>query len=220
MSAYILVSALVGDRVDGIEVSDPKCPIDLRDHPDAMAWAEGQGYGPDNPDELVYVQRADEADVPAGFESYRLEVPKAGRPRVGPALNIRLPEETIAHLDVIAGLTQQSRTALIRHYVLTCLQETGWWWQLPNGQEIMFGKPGHHVAQHEHMQGVPYAVIGGRHAEVAVAGLEPVDVDENYRLADRYTVADREAQRKWAEGKLDEFGPIDPAICDCKQSMA
>jgi hypothetical protein len=74
MTSYLLISAAVGDQVAGVEVSDPACPFDIGAHPDALAWAEGQGYGLDCPDELIYVQTVGEEQVPTGFATYRVEV--------------------------------------------------------------------------------------------------------------------------------------------------
>lgn len=76
MHTVTLVSAVVGDRVDGIEVSDPECPINLPDYPDAVDWATRQGWAGDD-NELVYVL-AEDAEVPAGFPVYRLEVEATG----------------------------------------------------------------------------------------------------------------------------------------------
>lgn len=143
-----------------------------------------------------------------------------GRPEVGPPINIRLPQETIDHLNVVASMTQQSRASLIRHLVMTTLSETGWWYPAPNGSEVTFGAPGHHVAEHVHMQGIPYAKVTHGHAEVGIAGLDPVDLDENYQLADRCEFADQESAKQWAEQRLSELAPIEPASCGCRGALA
>ena len=67
---YVLISAMTGDHVHGVEVSDPDCPIDIQQYPDALDWATRQGWGPDASDELIYVQPAEDRDVPDGFASY------------------------------------------------------------------------------------------------------------------------------------------------------
>lgn len=68
-STITLVSANPGDVVDGIEISDPACPVDWSHLPDAaQSWAREHGYGPDSEDELVYVLNRD-AQVPEGFPS-------------------------------------------------------------------------------------------------------------------------------------------------------
>lgn len=74
MASYLLVSATTSDRTPGVEVSDPECPINIEDHPAALAWAQEQGWGND-PDELIYVVAAgsDEADeIPDGLPVYQL----------------------------------------------------------------------------------------------------------------------------------------------------
>lgn len=76
---YTLISAATNNRtpgVPGVKVSDPDCPINIHDHPGAVAWAEAQGWGLDDPDELVYVLD-DEEEAPAGFPLYRIEVEAA-----------------------------------------------------------------------------------------------------------------------------------------------
>lgn len=66
-----LVSAAPGDAVPGVELSDPDCPITWPELPKpAQKWASSQGYGPDNPDELLYVL-SQEDSVPSGFKSFR-----------------------------------------------------------------------------------------------------------------------------------------------------
>lgn len=75
MSSYILISATSSDRVPGVEVGDPDCPIDIHNYPEAVAWAEAQGWG--DPDEMIFVVKEGEEDIPAGFPTYYLEVEEA-----------------------------------------------------------------------------------------------------------------------------------------------
>lgn len=82
---WTLVSALAGDRVPGVEVSDPECPIDIHDYPEAVEWAEAQGWGND-PNELVYVIPDDGTEVPTGYPTYRIEP------------DINLSEQTAQHI--------------------------------------------------------------------------------------------------------------------------
>lgn len=67
---HVLISALQHDRVPGVEVSTPECPIDIHDYPEAVAWAQAQGWGPD-PAELIYVADAD-AQISPGYPTYQL----------------------------------------------------------------------------------------------------------------------------------------------------
>lgn len=71
---FTLVSAATGDRVPGVEISDPESPISW-EHlpPDAQGWAEAQGYGSDDA-ELLYVLR-DGEQAPAGSVSYQVSLP-------------------------------------------------------------------------------------------------------------------------------------------------
>lgn len=52
-----LISAAPGDIVPGHELADPHCPcvpgLALRD--DVIEWMSNMGYGPDDPNELVYL---------------------------------------------------------------------------------------------------------------------------------------------------------------------
>ncbi len=65
-ATYILISALAGDRVPGVEISSPESPVEWADLPrSAQSWAVELGYGSEG--ELLYV--ADEsAAIPLGFE--------------------------------------------------------------------------------------------------------------------------------------------------------
>ncbi|WP_239404621.1 hypothetical protein [Frankia sp. Cj3] len=70
---YIFVSAIAGDRVPGIEISDPDCPVTWDDLPqEARRWARTQGYGGDE-GELLYVLTPGQ-DVPDGHPSLAIEM--------------------------------------------------------------------------------------------------------------------------------------------------
>lgn len=79
MNTYVLVSAITGIYAGGVghELADPDCPITWQDLPeDARRWARDQGYGPDNPDEVIYVCDPDDVDeVPDDLPTYRVTVP-------------------------------------------------------------------------------------------------------------------------------------------------
>ncbi|MFF2852713.1 hypothetical protein ACFVT5_41430 [Streptomyces sp. NPDC058001] len=75
-----LVSAESGDRMPGHELADPDCPEipGLLDRPDVEAFMEENGYGPDNPDELMYLVTEDDLDsIPDGFPTLTIRLPKA-----------------------------------------------------------------------------------------------------------------------------------------------
>ncbi|MFF2751139.1 hypothetical protein ACFVVA_37085 [Kitasatospora sp. NPDC058048] len=70
MPTIHLVSAAPGDTVPGHELADPDRPQypGLLERPDVAAWLDALGYGPDNPDELVYlVSDDDPTAIPSGF---------------------------------------------------------------------------------------------------------------------------------------------------------
>ncbi|MFJ2191640.1 hypothetical protein ACIOJE_27525 [Kitasatospora sp. NPDC087861] len=70
MPTIHLVSAAPGDTVLGRELADPDCPEypGLLERPDVAAWLDALGYGPDNPDELVYLLTDDgPGTIPPGF---------------------------------------------------------------------------------------------------------------------------------------------------------
>lgn len=79
MTTYVLVSAITGIYAGGVgyELADPDCPITWQDLPeDARRWARDQGYGPDNPDEVIYLVDPDDVDeVPDDLPTYRVTVP-------------------------------------------------------------------------------------------------------------------------------------------------
>ncbi|MEU9606142.1 hypothetical protein [Streptomyces sp. NPDC048057] len=77
MSTMYLISAAPGDLVPGRELADPECPEvpGLLDRPEIAAWLAQVGYGPDAPDELVYLlAEGDAGAVPAGFEYLAVSV--------------------------------------------------------------------------------------------------------------------------------------------------
>jgi len=64
-----LVSAYAGDRIPGIEISDPTSRVSWDDLDDeTQEWAWSLGYGPDNPDELLYILPPG-VEVQPGFPS-------------------------------------------------------------------------------------------------------------------------------------------------------
>ncbi|MFE2346500.1 hypothetical protein [Kitasatospora cineracea] len=76
MPTIWLISAAPGDTVPGHELADPDCPDipGLMDRPDVAAWLDSIGYGPDGPDELVYLATEDDDETPDGFEHLRVEL--------------------------------------------------------------------------------------------------------------------------------------------------
>jgi hypothetical protein len=70
MPVIYLVAAEPGDRVPGHELADPDCPEypGLLERPDVAAWLDRIGYGPNEPDLLVYLAAEDDGGIPAGFE--------------------------------------------------------------------------------------------------------------------------------------------------------
>ncbi|MFJ6566667.1 hypothetical protein ACIQNU_04555 [Streptomyces sp. NPDC091292] len=77
--AVVLVSAQSGDQVPGHELADPDCPEipGLLDRPDVEAFMEAHGYGPDDPDELMYlVTESDLDDIPDGFPTLTIRLPR------------------------------------------------------------------------------------------------------------------------------------------------
>jgi len=77
MPIVYLVSSGTGDRVPGYELADPGCPEipGLLGRPAVTEWLDALGYGPDNPDELVYLVAEDEAeDIPDEFDSLAVEL--------------------------------------------------------------------------------------------------------------------------------------------------
>ncbi|MFE6868324.1 hypothetical protein ACFVFS_17380 [Kitasatospora sp. NPDC057692] len=75
MSTVHLVSATVGDRVPGHELADPGCPEapGLMERPDVIAWMKAIPYGPDHPDELVYLVTEDD-EIPDGFPTLTISL--------------------------------------------------------------------------------------------------------------------------------------------------
>ena len=72
-----LVSAQTGDRIPGHELADPDCPSipGLLDRPDVQEFMDANGYGPDDPDELMYLITEDE-DIPDGYPTLTIRLPK------------------------------------------------------------------------------------------------------------------------------------------------
>ncbi|MEU4296396.1 hypothetical protein [Kitasatospora aureofaciens] len=71
MPTLHLISAAPGDLVPGHELADPNCPDfpGLFERADVAAWMNAHGYGPDRPDELVYLVTEDATDpIPTGFD--------------------------------------------------------------------------------------------------------------------------------------------------------
>lgn len=139
LTTYILVSALSGDAVPGIEVSDPECPVDITAHPAALAWARAQGWGIDD-DELVYVvdPRVDDVDaVPSGSETFRLDVETAPvvdaaalitpttRAIVASAAEAAIEREYGADRDVVTGATMIATAAITQDIAPAWIQTYG-----------------------------------------------------------------------------------------------
>lgn len=63
-----LISAHAGDSVPGVELAecDGQPWIEILDLPQVKKFFATQGYGPDNPDELMYAVEGDE-EIPTGF---------------------------------------------------------------------------------------------------------------------------------------------------------
>lgn len=76
MTTITLVSAAPGDLIDGVELGDPDCPNipGLMDHPEVAEFLRANGYGPGNPDELMYLLQGD-ASIPEGLESVTITLP-------------------------------------------------------------------------------------------------------------------------------------------------
>lgn len=77
LTIYTLVSAHPGDRVPGHELADPDCPEvpDLLEQDEVTAFFAAQGYGPDEPDELMYLVTEDQtAEIPDGFPALTVRI--------------------------------------------------------------------------------------------------------------------------------------------------
>lgn len=73
-STITLVSAAPGDIIDGTELAELGGLYARLCDLGAKQWLDSTGYGPDNPDQLVYVLD-DDAALPAGHQTFRVEVP-------------------------------------------------------------------------------------------------------------------------------------------------
>jgi len=77
LTAVTLVSANPGDRVPGHELGDPDCPDvpGLTDNHEVQAFFTEHGYGPDQPDELMYLVPQDNVDdIPDGFPTLTVHI--------------------------------------------------------------------------------------------------------------------------------------------------
>jgi hypothetical protein len=77
MTATItLISATPGDLVPGVELAHPDCPEipGLLDRPEVTAFLANNGYGLNDPDELVYLVADDNAEIPAGYPTLTVQV--------------------------------------------------------------------------------------------------------------------------------------------------
>lgn len=73
--SFTLISAAPGDTVPGYELADPSCPEvpGLLEHPGVLAFLDLHGYGPDAPDELMYLI-TDVNQIPAGFPTMTVRI--------------------------------------------------------------------------------------------------------------------------------------------------
>jgi hypothetical protein len=71
-----LVSARAGDIVPGVEISDPDCPEipGLLDRPDVREFMKENNYGLGDPDELVYLIRDEDTELPPGLPALRVDL--------------------------------------------------------------------------------------------------------------------------------------------------
>lgn len=76
MATATLISAAPGDRVPGHELTDPDCPAipGLNDRPEIRAFLAEHGYGPDEPDELMYLVLDDDAEIPSGLPTLHVQL--------------------------------------------------------------------------------------------------------------------------------------------------
>ena len=70
-----LISANPGDHVPGHELADPACPSipGLLDRPDVREWVTTIGYGPEDPDELIYLVTDPDQAIPTGYPSLTVQ---------------------------------------------------------------------------------------------------------------------------------------------------
>lgn len=73
--SFTLISAAPGDIVPGHELADPQCPEvpGLLEHPGVRAFLDLHGYGPDQPDELMYLI-TDTSQIPDGFPTMTVRI--------------------------------------------------------------------------------------------------------------------------------------------------
>lgn len=76
MTTVTLISAAPGDHVPGHELADPDCPEvpGLMERPEVESFFAEHGYGPDEPDELMYLVTDDDAEIPSGFPTLTVEI--------------------------------------------------------------------------------------------------------------------------------------------------
>lgn len=72
-----LVSAQTGDSAPGYELADPDCPDipGLLERVDVQEFMDANGYGPDDPDELMYVV-TDDSNISDGYPTLTIRLPK------------------------------------------------------------------------------------------------------------------------------------------------
>lgn len=72
---YTLISAAPGDDVPGHELGDPDCPEvpGLLDHPGVRVFLDLHGYGPDEPNELMYLITGTDG-IPAGHPTFTVRL--------------------------------------------------------------------------------------------------------------------------------------------------
>lgn len=71
----VLINATHGDKVPGVEVAELDDKLTFLTREDVKAFFADCGYGPDQPDELVYAFPAGEYTVPYGFPVQTFTVP-------------------------------------------------------------------------------------------------------------------------------------------------
>lgn len=74
---YLVSTRWPGPDVPGHELADPECPEypGLLDRPEVERFMQEQGYGVENPDELMFlVREEDPGSIPRGLPVLKLEV--------------------------------------------------------------------------------------------------------------------------------------------------
>lgn len=82
----VLVNANPGDIVPGVELAELGAELSFVTREDVEGFLSEVGYGPDNPDELVYVFVAGDYQAPHGFPTQLVTVPAAEAKAVREAL--------------------------------------------------------------------------------------------------------------------------------------